>query len=86
MQEMNVDVDVFEYLPAVVRANMIYHSRVYTDATIFSDFVLTAGQNPVLYEVNGKQILSTLQLTKTIFKGLTHLYFECIKYFFKLIC
>lgn len=70
MQEMVIDEDIFNFLPTVVKKNMVYHCRVYTDTVEFSDFVVTSGQYPVLYEINGKQILSSLQLNDTIFQGI----------------
>lgn len=70
MQEMDVDEDFFDFLPAMVKNNLIYHCRIYVGADKFSDFVVTGGNYPVLYEIIGKQILSSLQLNDTIFKGI----------------
>lgn len=66
---MEVDEDIFDFLPAMVKKSMIYHCRVYIGVNKFSDFVLTGGNYPVLYEILGKQILSSLQLNGTILKG-----------------
>lgn len=70
MQEMDVDEDVYDFLPAIVKNNMIYHCRVYVGADKFSDFAVTGGNHPVLYEIVRKQIVSSLQLNGTIFRGL----------------
>ncbi|XP_031617868.1 uncharacterized protein LOC116337438 isoform X2 [Contarinia nasturtii] len=69
-QEMDVDEDVFDFLPSVLRKYMIYHCRIYTNAQHFSDFIITGGQDAVLYEVNGKNILSSFHLSDTIFKDI----------------
>lgn len=74
MQEMDVDEDVYDYLPSVVKRNMVYHDRIYTNAKCYSDFVVTGGQNPVLYDIKGKQILSSFHLN-TVFKGTNSLRF-----------
>lgn len=66
---MDVDEDIYEFLPSVLRKYMIYHGRIYTNAIYFTDFILTGGQDPVLYEVKGKEILSSIHLNTTIFKG-----------------
>lgn len=68
---MDVDEDIFDFLPTMVKKNMIYHCRVYIDRDKFSDFVITGGNYPVLYEIIGNQILSSLQLNDTVFKGFT---------------
>lgn len=73
MQKMDVDEDAFDYLPTVVKQNMIYHNRIYTNANYFTDFVVTGGQDPILYDIKGKQILSAFHLN-IIFKGF---YFKC---------
>lgn len=70
---MDVDEDIYDFLPTLVKNHMIYHCRVYTDRVKFSDFVVTGGNYPVLYEICGKQILSSLQLNDTVFKGFHHL-------------
>lgn len=75
MQSMDVDEDVLDFLPSVLRKCMIYHSRVYTSAQNYSDFIITGGRNPVLYEVNGKHIQSSLHLNETAFTGI-FAYFE----------
>lgn len=77
MQEMDVDEDIFGFLPSVLRKYMIYHGRVYTNATSFTDFIITGGKEPVLYEVKGKQILSSVHLNSTIIKGIF-----LVEYFF----
>lgn len=67
---MDVDEDIYDFLPFTVKANMIYHCRIYTSADEFSDFVITGGNRPVLYELAGRQILSSLQLDDDrLFKG-----------------
>lgn len=66
---MEVDEDIYDFLPAMVKKAMIYHRRVYIGVNKFSDFVVTGGNYPVLYEILGKQILSSLQLNDTILKG-----------------
>lgn len=66
---MEVGEDVFDYLPSVLKKYMIYYCRVYTNATTSSDFILTGGRNAVLYEIQGKQILSSFNLNSSIFKG-----------------
>lgn len=69
-EEMDVDGDVYGFLPTVLRKYMIYHDRVYLNAKDFSDFMLTGGKNPVLYEIKSKQILSSLNLNNSVFKGI----------------
>lgn len=66
---MEVDEDVFDFIPSVLRKNMVHHSRIYMSRHSFSDFIITGGRNPVLYEINGKNIFSSFQLSGTIFKG-----------------
>lgn len=66
---MDVDENVFVHLPSMLTKCMIYHCRVYTDPTNASDFILTGGRDPVLYEIQGKQILSSFHLKNSIFKG-----------------
>lgn len=66
---MDVDEDIYEFLPSMLRKYMIYHGRIYTNAKHFTDFIVTGGNDPVLYEIKGKQILSSLHLNTTIFKG-----------------
>lgn len=72
-QEMDVDGDIYDFLPTLPRKYMIYHGRVHTNARDFSDFILTGGQNPVLYEVKAKHILSSLHLNNSIFRGIYYL-------------
>lgn len=67
---MDVDEDIFDFLPTMVKKNMIYHGRIYVERDKFSDFAITGGNHPVLYEIIGKQILSSLQLNDTVFKGM----------------
>lgn len=71
---MDVDEDIYDYLPYMLKKCMIYHCRIYTDSVNSSDFILTGGRNPVLYEVHGKQILSSFHLSNSVFKG-DHLIF-----------
>lgn len=70
-REMEVDEDIYDFLPLIAKKNMVYHCRIYTDVEKFSDFVLTGGKYPNLYEIVGKQILSSIQLNDTVFKGFT---------------
>lgn len=69
MLEMDVDEDIYDFLPSVLRKYIIHYCRIFTSAKNFTDFLLTGGQDPVLYEVNGKNILSSVHLNDTIFKG-----------------
>lgn len=70
MDEMDTDVDIYGFLPSVLRKYIIHFCRIYTNAKTFTDFILTGGRDPVLYEVNGKNILSSVHLNDTIFKGI----------------
>lgn len=69
-QDMDVDEDIYDFLPSVLRKYIIYYCRIYTSAKKFTDFLITGGQDPVLYEVSGKNILSSLHLNETIFRGM----------------
>lgn len=71
-QEMDIDADIFDFLPSILRKYMIYHCRIYTNAKHFSDFIVTGDKDPVLYEVNGKNILSSIHLSSSIIKGIFH--------------
>lgn len=68
---MDIDEDIFDFLPSVLRKYIIYYCRIYSSVKNFTDFLLTGGRDPVLYEVSGKNILSSLHLNETIFKGIS---------------
>ncbi|XP_055321469.1 uncharacterized protein LOC129577824 [Sitodiplosis mosellana] len=70
MQEMDIEEDIYDFLPSVLRKYIIHYCRIYTNAKTFADFILTGGRDAVLYEVNGKNILSSLHLNDTIFKDI----------------
>lgn len=72
MQAMDTDEDIYDFLPFVLRKYIIHYCRIYSNAKTFTDFIVTGGRDPVLYEINGKNILSSLHLNNTVFKGIFH--------------
>lgn len=68
---MEIDDQSLDEIPCTLKKYLIFKCRVYTSDNKFSDFILTGGSNPTLYEIKQKNILSSQQLREIgVFKGL----------------
>lgn len=69
-RKMEIDDQSLYEIPSALKKYLIFKCRVYTSAKRFSDFILTGGSNPTLYEIKQKNILSSQRLREiAIFKG-----------------